>query len=250
MTDQRGGRGRAVTLLALVAVLGGLALVGRGLTEQERVPAAPLAVGSVTVDGTSQVLGMAPLTEAQQRKVDRRRERARREGPDLAAIPGLDGALPPSPPRALRIPAIDLDTDVFGIGRTRDGALQVPQPGPREDLAAWYRHSATPGSLGPSIIEGHVDTPRGPSVFFRLGEVRPGDLVQVERRDGWQLSYEVTGVRTVRKEVFPTELVYGAGTGVSTLRLITCALFDDEARTHRGNQIVFADLVRARPPAG
>ena len=137
-----------------------------------------------------------------------------------------------------------------GIGRTRDGALQVPQPGPREDLAAWYRHSAAPGSLGPSIIEGHVDTPRGPSVFFRLGEVRPGDLVHVERRDGWQLSYEVTGVRTVRKEVFPTELVYGADTSASALRLITCALFDSEARTHRGNQIVFADLVRARPPTG
>ena len=65
-----------------------------------------------------------------------------------------------------------------------------------------------------------------------------------------QVTYPLTtallgmpGVRTVRKEVFPTELVYGGkDLGSSTLRLITCSMFDPDIGTHVGNTVVFASL--------
>lgn len=231
-------------------------LVGGGLLtagvvgRQAPAPEPPRALGSISLDSGQRALGAPPSTRAEERRADRRADRARRQGPRLGEVPGLDAPLPPSPPRHLHIPAIGVDTRVHGTGVDQRGSLQVPSPGPREDQAAWYRHSASPGSLGPAIIAGHVDTARGPSVFFRLGAVRPGDRVRLTRRDGWRLTYAVTGIRTVQKDRFPTALVYGGSTSSSSLRLITCALFDPDARTHVGNQIVFADLVRARPPRG
>jgi hypothetical protein len=59
----------------------------------------------------------------------------------------------------------------------RPVALKINDP-PLTDEAAWYKYSPTPGQPGPSVIEGHVDSLRGgPSVFFRRGALRPGDLL-------------------------------------------------------------------------
>ena len=48
--------------------------------------------------------------------------------------------------------------------------MAVPPAGPHYDDAGWYRYSPTPGSIGPAVIAGHVDSGAdGPSVFYRLG---------------------------------------------------------------------------------
>jgi sortase (surface protein transpeptidase) len=148
---------------------------------------------------------------------------------------------------SITIPRIGVKSEVFPIGLTPDGALAVPQPGPNLDKAAWFENSPTPGQPGPSIVEGHVDTESGPSVFFRLGELRPGDTVQVRRQDGSRLTFTVHGVRNFKKTAFPTRLVYG-GADLSTpqLRLITCSDFDRTTGRHLGNQIVFTHLTRVQ----
>ena len=152
--------------------------------------------------------------------------------------------LGPSRPVTISIPAIGVSTPVNPIGLAADGTLGVPQPGPHLDQAAWFRNSPTPGQPGPSIIEGHVDSAEGPSVFFRLGDVTPGDAVLVHRADGKILTFRVDAVRDFLKARFPTTLVYG-GDHLSepTLRLITCSDFDASIRHHVGNEVVFAHLV-------
>jgi hypothetical protein len=80
-------------------------------------------------------------------------------------------------------------------------------------------------------------------VFFRLGDLRPGNRVSVTRRDGSIAAFEVTGVRRYPKDHFPTQLVYG-NTNDAALRLITCGgSFDFSTGHYVDNVVVFATLV-------
>lgn len=156
----------------------------------------------------------------------------------------VEAALPPSDPVAIDIPAIEVRSALQYVGLTAQQTMEVPAPGPYYDEAAWYRYSSTPGSLGPAVIVGHVDSAaQGPSVFFNLGDLRPGQEVMVTRADGLVAIFRVDGVRVYPKDDFPTQLVYG-DTDHAALRLITCGGPFDQATGHYlDNVIVFASLV-------
>ena len=47
----------------------------------------------------------------------------------------------------------------------------------------------------------------GPSVFFRLGALRPGQRVYVTRADGTTAEFAVNAVRRYAKNAFPTTAV-------------------------------------------
>jgi hypothetical protein len=148
-------------------------------------------------------------------------------------------------PVAITIRAIGVSSAVFDVGLTPAGALQVPAPGPHYDEAAWYRGSPPPGIRGPAVIVGHVDSARdGPSVFFRLGALRPKDLVEIRRADGSVVVFAVDSVRSYAKAAFPTQLVYGS-TSFPALRLITCGgRFDRRSGHYEQNVVAFGHLVR------
>lgn len=167
-------------------------------------------------------------------------------GPGHSTAQSQPTPLGPSRPTTISIPSIGVRTPVNPIGLAADGTLAVPQPGPHLDEAAWFENSPTPGQPGSSIIEGHVDSTEGPSVFFKLGDVHPADRIVVGRADGRALTFRVDAVRDFLKTKFPTRLVYG-GRDLSqpTLRLITCSDFDAKIHHHVGNEVVFAHLVHA-----
>jgi hypothetical protein len=151
-----------------------------------------------------------------------------------------------SPPISIWIPAIGVNSRLLYVGLNPDGTIQVP---PLDDLpltneAAWYKYSPTPGQLGPSIIEGHVDSlSAGPSVFFRLGDLKPGDLVYITLADRQVAVFRITGVRLYLKDRFPTGTVYG-NTDYAALRLITCGgSFDAQSHHYTSNVVAFAALV-------
>lgn len=218
--DRPTGHGRRRTLAAVVAVV--LATMGATTVAvavaSQRHPSRPSAVGAVE-----------PAT--------------------ATTTPASASVLPPSEPVAIDIPAIGVHSKVQSLGLTPDGALEVPAPGPLYNQAAWYEYSPTPGSLGPAIITGHIDSINdGPSVFFRLGDLKPADRVMVTRADGLVATFEVDGLRVFPKDQFPTELVYG-NTTYPALRLLTCGgPFDRRTGHYTDNIIVFASLV-GPPPA-
>ncbi|MPZ92728.1 MAG: class F sortase [Actinobacteria bacterium] len=152
--------------------------------------------------------------------------------------------LPSSKPDVIDIPAIGVHSELQYLGLTAQNTLQVPAPGPRYDDAAWYKYSSTPGSLGSAVIYGHVDSAaNGPSVFFNLGNVRPGHKVLVTRADGLVAVFRVDRVRRYPKDRFPTRLVY-ANTDHAALRVITCGgPFDSAGGHYLDNIVVFASLV-------
>lgn len=159
---------------------------------------------------------------------------------------GVGPVLPASQPVALAIPAIGVQTSILHLGLTPQGSLEVPAPGPDYNKAAWYRHSPTPGELGPSIINGHIDSAAdGPSVFYKLGALRVNDKVRITRADGKVAVFEVDEVRRFHKKQFPTWLVYGDTTNAA-LRLITCGgPFDRDSGSYLDNIIVLASLVKS-----
>ena len=151
-----------------------------------------------------------------------------------------------SAPVALKIPAIGVNSHVQLLGQNTDGSVQVPLPGSvHYNEAGWYRYSPAPGSLGPAIIVGHLDSMSGPSVFFRLGSLRKNDTVLITRADGSVAVFAVDDVRRYAKAIFPTQLVYG-DTNHAALRLITCGGPIDPATGHyRDNVVVLASLVNS-----
>ncbi|MEX2621915.1 MAG: class F sortase [Egibacteraceae bacterium] len=149
-------------------------------------------------------------------------------------------------PVTIDVPSIGVRSVLQQVGLTAEHTMEVPT-GPDYNDAAWYEHSSTPGSPGPAVIVGHVDSAiAGPSVFFDLGNLRPGDAVMVTRADGVVAVFRVDEVARYPKEDFPTELVYG-DTDRALLRLITCGgVFDRATGHYRDNLVVFATLVDAR----
>lgn len=140
-------------------------------------------------------------------------------------------------PVSLSIPRIGVHTRLITLGLTRDGSLQVP---PTTSVAGWFTGGPRPGATGSAIIAGHINSYRGPGVFVRLDELRPGNRIYVQRSDGTTVIFRVTAVRRYLKNHFPTQTVYGATPDVE-LRLITCGgAFDPATGHYLSNVVVYA----------
>jgi LPXTG-site transpeptidase (sortase) family protein len=149
-------------------------------------------------------------------------------------------AIARSIPVSLGIPAIDVTVSLSELGLNPDGTVQVPtdfaQPG-------WYRYGPTPGQYGSAVILGHVDSYRGPAVFFNLRSLHLGDRVNVRLSDGVLAEFAVSGVVMYSKDDFPSEKVYGSE-GDSALQLVTCGgVFDSATGHYLSNIVVYTSLV-------
>ena len=138
-------------------------------------------------------------------------------------------------PTRVRVPAVGIDAPLEIVGLDGTGALAVPADG---GAAGWF--GTVPGAGGPAVLTGHVDGGGAPAVFARLGELRPGDPVLVDRADGSTAAFVVTRVARHPKTAFPTAAVYGPTTRPE-LRLITCGgAFDRSAGSYLDNVVVWA----------
>jgi hypothetical protein len=148
-----------------------------------------------------------------------------------------------SPPVSVAIPEIGVQSKLLRLGRNSDGTMQVPNLNTQANEAAWYKYSVTPGQVGTSVIEGHVDSYQGPAVFFRLGALKPGNRIDVTLADGTTAVFRVTGVREYAKDNYPANAIYGAS-DYAALRVITCGGDFDSATGHYlSSVVVFASLV-------
>ncbi len=173
-------------------------------------------------------------------------------GPDIGPV----RSGPPSPapvrgrPVSISIPAIGVRSRLLYVGLNPDHSIGVPplDDPPLTNEAAWYKYSSVPGQPGASIIDGHVDSAAdGPSVFFRLGALRPGDRVSIALTSRQVAVFRVTGVRLFPQDRFSARLVYRT-TSYPALRLITCGGdFDPVTHTYLANVIAFATLLSIRP---
>jgi hypothetical protein len=213
-TRPRGSiRARAVGLAGALLIMGGTAAVIVAVAAQEHAPQP-----SLTAAGTTGPSG------------------AKASGPWVQR----------SVPVSIDIPAIGVNSKLLHLGVSSDGTIQVPSLYETPGEAAWYKYSATPGQIGVSVIEGHVDTYQGPAVFFRLGGLRPGDVVDVTLADRITAVFRITGVRQYSKSKFPAKIIYGP-TRYAALRLITCGgVFDYATGHYLSSTVVYASLTSSR----
>ncbi len=171
------------------------------------------------------------------------RSRAATE-PTAAPVPPIARSVPVS----LQVPAIGLSTSLSALGLNATGTVQVPTD---YDQPGWYQLGPTPGQLGSSVILGHVDTFRGPAVFFRLRTLEAGDQVEVTLADGVVVRFAVSTVAQYTKVQFPDQEVYGSQ-GDSGLQLVTCGgTFDSQTGHYLSNIVVYTTLVGTSPgPTG
>lgn len=206
-------RARFAGFAGTVLVLGGLAAVGFAIASQVHAPQPSASAAGATG--------------------------AHGRGPSLSR----------SDPVLVDIPAIGVHSRLLHLGLNPDGTVQVPSVTTAADEAAWYKYSATPGQIGASVIEGHVDSYGGPAVFFRLGALRPGDAIDVTLANGVTAIFRVTGVREYAKDKFPATMIYGPAQ-YAALRLITCGgVFDSSTGHYLSSTVVFASLASSRHPA-
>lgn len=160
--------------------------------------------------------------------------------------PSLERSVPVS----VSIPQIGVRSKLLSLGLNPDGSIAVPSLATNAAEAAWYKYSVTPGQVGASVIEGHVDSYQGPAVFYRLGSLRPGSQIDVTLADGVTAVFRVTGVREYAKDKYPAKMIYGP-TDYAALRLITCGGgFDFATHHYLSSVVVFAVLSSGtRPPA-
>ena len=161
---------------------------------------------------------------------------------DLAPTTAVvsNNVLASSSPRSLRIPKISLTADFEApLGVMSDGEVAVPT---EYEKVGWYKYSPTPGELGPAVILGHVDSFKGPAVFYNLRQLVAGDEIYVDREDGTTATFIITKISQHPQTGFPTEEVYG-NIDHAGLRLITCAgTYDKGTARYSHNLIVYGEL--------
>ncbi|MDF3050676.1 MAG: Peptidase sortase, partial [Pseudonocardia sp.] len=213
----------------LLPVAAGLAVLGGVVVEEHRALfARPRRVAAVAAAAVAVAL-LVPAVAAPSPS-----EEPRPQAPAAAPGPPAEVAVRPV---SLAIDRLRLDGPLAELSVAENGELLAPDD---PEQAGWYEAGVVPGDVGPAVIGGHVDSRRGPGVFYRLRSLRPGDPVEVVRSDGQLARFRVTTVREVPKVDFPTVAVYGP-TPRPELRLITCGgRFDRQARSYTENVVVEA----------
>jgi sortase (surface protein transpeptidase) len=149
-----------------------------------------------------------------------------------------------SQPKSISVSSLGIKSEIISLKKDAQGRLEVPRD-KNVNKVGWYSNSPTPGQIGASILVGHLDQYDGsPSVFFRLGEIEVGSLVEIIRQDGDTIRFKVTDKSKVYKNEFPTDKVYQS-TKSATIHLITCGgWYDANAGDYDSNVIVTAELVQ------
>ena len=230
---RRGGKLVAAAVTAVLAIMGGIVLFF-GMRGASGPPEPPLERGLAAASSTTTPSPSAAPSPSVTSS-------ANKPAGSASAQVDLGPVLSASDPVGLDIPAIGVKSrDLVALGLAKDGSIEVPtdfgQPG-------WYTLGPTPGELGPAVISGHVDSKKGPAIFYRLGAVKTGEQVKVSRKDGSVATFVVDKVARYAKADFPTSLVYGP-TKRAEIRLVTCGGAFDQATGHYvDNIVVFGHLL-------
>lgn len=230
---------RSTLPAAALLAAAGVGLLGHAALSQEQAPITRGGTAATTAGPSVAAVQLPDSAEPSASPPVDTATATSTPGTSPMSTPTVPLSLPVSTPTDVRIPSLGVESTLAPLGLLPDGSLEVPTD---FQQAGWYTGGVTPGEVGTAVIAGHVDSSRGPAVFFRLAALRAGDRVQVSRSDGSTAAFVVYRSEQFAKDQFPTTAVYGA-TGGAELRLITCGGdFDPGTKHYRDNIVVFARL--------
>jgi len=133
--------------------------------------------------------------------------------------------VPALQPRYISIPALNISkVRVQKVGLTTNNLVGVPK---NINDTAWFDKSATPGQgYGAVLIDGHNGGITKNGVFAKLGSLKEGDEITLERGDGKKFTYEVRENKSMSlEEVNATgmkDMMKSIDEDTEGLSLITC----------------------------
>lgn len=147
-------------------------------------------------------------------------------------------------PVRVSIPAIGVNTAVLPVGLDKNKALAIP-----EDITkvGWYDLGVPPGSeQGSAVLVAHRDgRVQGHGVFYNLGQLVPGNRVQVTTADGGKLNYKVVARELISKKKLPYDELFAID-GPARLTLISCGgYYDRNNGGYQDNVVVTAVPLQA-----
>lgn len=149
-------------------------------------------------------------------------------------------------PRRVRIPSLDVNTRVLPVGLDKHQNMEIP-----EDirLVGWYDLGVAPGAeQGSAVLVAHRDgRVQGRGVFYSIGNLKPGNRIEVTRDDGSNITYEVVARELISKTGFTKQAPeLFAIDGPHRLTLISCGgYYDRDNGGYQANVIVTALPVAA-----
>lgn len=164
--------------------------------------------------------------------------------PPLSAEEKAEDAVPvvPGLPVRLKIPKINVDAAIEGLGLTPQGDLDAPD-GP--DNAGWYDAGPRPGAVGSAVLDGHYGWVNNkPAVFDNLHTLQKGDVLYVEDEKKVTYTFVVSELRSYRPEDDASAVFRSSDSGTH-LNLITCqGTWNKNQESYSTRLVVFADMLR------
>ncbi|MCP3028860.1 class F sortase [Halobacillus sp. A5] len=141
-------------------------------------------------------------------------------------------------PVKIEIPAINVSAPVTQEGLTEEGGMDVPD---NDKDVGWFEPGTKPGDAGNAVLAGHVDSYKGPAVFFDLEKLKTGDDIRIHG-DHTLLTFEVERVVAYPADEAPVRKIFGSS-DTPSLNVITCTgWYDQEAETHQDRLVVYTKL--------
>ena len=157
---------------------------------------------------------------------------------------GSSFAMPALPVRLI-IPAIGVDAAIQSVGLfwNGDGTMSIPT---NFTDVAWYNGGPAPGAPGSAVIDGHLDGRNvREAVFYNLGNLKPGDLVEVLDASGTLWRFQVARLMTYDYNASTSD-IFSGDTSAARLNLITCAgSWIKSQKLYNKRIVVFTELITA-----
>lgn len=146
----------------------------------------------------------------------------------------------PGVPVSVRIPSINVDTEVESVGNDSEGRMDVP----KDDMnTSWYNPGFRPGQQGNAVLAGHFDKKDGsPAIFWDLKTLQKGDEIFVTDDKGKERKFEVVKTEVYPDAEFPLKQVFGGATD-EMLNLITCHGDWNKGSGYSDRYVVYSKLV-------
>lgn len=143
---------------------------------------------------------------------------------DPTAVPRISADYPPANgafmPQQLLIERLGVKAFVETKGIDSHNVMESPD---HPFDVAWYKFTAQPGAEGNAVFSGHRDYRGiGPAVFWRLGGMQLGDMVDVISGQATEARYKVTQISNYELTSIPMRSIL-ASSHHDQVTLITCS---------------------------
>lgn len=145
-----------------------------------------------------------------------------------------------APPVNIKIPKINLDTEIVPVGLDEQNRMDVPN---NFVQAGWYNLGPKAGEIGSVVVDGHHDDFSGnPAVFYYLSELVSGDEIILTDQNGKQYTYVVADNIVYPYNQLPLQSIF-VSNDKPRLNLITCAgIWDGQRGDYSQRTVIYSVL--------